>query len=368
MKNLLITGSYPPDHTGSGKRLKLTYNHLRKKYGVNFDVISSLPRKEVLKGNSDEVILWLPNTFRIREFIRLFYLLFSSGRNYDLIHIAGRSRLNIAAAWICILLKFPFVLEFVVDNSQDIHMKNILKRMILKCFSKANGYIAMNKSIEDEYLKNGVDYKDILPRPNAYIPKFDNGSTAYNNKAEIGLNTQFKHLMISRICDRKGYFYALNLIKRLPQQHGLYIRGPLLNKEDEIYLESLKKFISKNNLSNRVKIVPKFLETPELLMKEFDMFWMTSKREGFPNVVIESLCQGTPVVVGAWLSFIDYMTALEDRMVVVTENIDDSVEHVIAFLERNIDPTVTKEKSREFFNLNKYLENTYCFFESIISQ
>ena len=368
MKILLITDSYPPDHTGSGKRLQLTYKHLRKKYGLNFEVISLYPRKEVLKGNNDEVILWLPKSFRVREILRLFYLLFSSERDYDLIHIAGRSKLTITASWVCILLKYPFIIEFVIDSSNNIQNKNIIKRMILKCFSKASGYIAMNKSIEDDYLKSGVAYKDILPRPNAYISKFENGSKEHIIKADIGLNTQFNHLMISRICDRKGYFYALELIKKLPKEHGLYIRGPLLNKEDEIYLESLNKFISKNNLSNRVKIVPKFIESPELLMKEFDTLWMTSKREGFPNVVIESLCQGTPVVVGDWLSFVDYMTPLEDRMVVVTDDIDDSANKLISFTKRKIDPTITKVRAREYFNFNKYLESTYTFFKNITSK
>ena len=52
--------------------------------------------------------------------------------------------------------------------------------------------------------------------------------------------------------------------------------------------DDLNKYIKKNNLINHVKIL-NFADNPYNLLKQTDIFVLTSKYEGLPNVLLEAL-------------------------------------------------------------------------------
>ena len=73
---------------------------------------------------------------------------------------------------------------------------------------------------------------------------------------------------------------SLNDLKKNFRYEAVLIEGVL--KDD------LKKYIKKNNLINHVKIL-NFADNPYNLLKQTDIFVLTSKYEGLPNVLLEAL-------------------------------------------------------------------------------
>ena len=59
--------------------------------------------------------------------------------------------------------------------------------------------------------------------------------------------------------------------------------------------ESLTKFIKENNLENQVFLMG-YQKQPEIWLKQSDCFVLSSDTEGFPNVVLEAMAVGLPVI------------------------------------------------------------------------
>jgi glycosyltransferase involved in cell wall biosynthesis len=128
------------------------------------------------------------------------------------------------------------------------------------------------------------------------------------------INSDQKILVfVGYITDRKNQAFLLEILKELPENYVLQLIGKPLNPK---YLEELKAYCEKNNLTNveflgqvEHEQIPDYLETAHV-------FPSASKMEVQSLVVIEALASGTPVVglsnetidelindeVGAWLA------------------------------------------------------------------
>lgn len=110
---------------------------------------------------------------------------------------------------------------------------------------------------------------------------------------KITINTEEsmkkKLIVIARLAVEKGIFRLLKIMKRLPPEYSLTIagEGPLKEK----IIEEIRKL----DLSDRVKLVGLVSNTNELIANH-SLMVLPSLTEGFPNVVLESLAVGVPVV------------------------------------------------------------------------
>ena len=168
------------------------------------------------------------------------------------------------------------------NSSSDGWSKNILKFFLYKFLLK----------LPDEVIVNSYEFKKELDN------KFNiNTTVIYNplNKKEIikeskkKLNLKFfkkndlKLITVGRLVDQKDQITllkAINLIKKKVNFKLLIIgRG---NEETR-----LKIFIDKNKITKFVKIVP-FQKNPYKFIIKADLFILTSKFEGLPNVLLEA--------------------------------------------------------------------------------
>lgn len=96
-------------------------------------------------------------------------------------------------------------------------------------------------------------------------------------------------IVVARLAKEKGLFRLLEIFRALPSDYTLTIAG-----EGPVKAELQKKLLALG-LENRVKlagVVPNITK----VISEYDLMLLTSFTEGFPNVVIESLSVGVPVV------------------------------------------------------------------------
>jgi len=96
-------------------------------------------------------------------------------------------------------------------------------------------------------------------------------------------------IVIARLAVEKGIFRLLKIMKRLPSEYHLTIagEGPLKGK----ILEEMQDLA----LTDRVKLVGLVSNINELIANH-SLMVLPSLTEGFPNVVLESLAVGVPVV------------------------------------------------------------------------
>ena len=185
----------------------------------------------------------------------------------------------------CILICKLFSIKIITrSNTAPVGWsKNPLKRLIFR----------IGLSLSDKVMVNSIQFKKILKKDLNV-----NSEVIYNplNKKEIikkskkssrkifNSSSKLKILNIGRFTDQKDqltFLKSLNQIKdKISFEACLVGRGVLKQK--------LEKYILDNKLNHFVKIL-NFTENPYPLMKQANLFILTSKYEGLPNVLLEAL-------------------------------------------------------------------------------
>ncbi|WP_207533051.1 glycosyltransferase [Desertivirga arenae] len=103
-----------------------------------------------------------------------------------------------------------------------------------------------------------------------------------------GLNGR-KLIAVGRLSTEKGLFRLIDIIKNLPEEYTLSIAG------DGPLKDSLQKKIKELNLEDRITLLG-MIKNVQQVISEHDVLVLPSFSEGFPNVVLEALSVGVPVV------------------------------------------------------------------------
>nr|MBQ5604516.1 glycosyltransferase [Bacteroidales bacterium] len=143
--------------------------------------------------------------------------------------------------------------------------------IIDKLFIKASKVVTIQNPLDKEYIDNKL--KEKSPYPN---------------------NVYIKYLAVGRITSEKGFDLLIeafsNVLKHNPNSE-LYIVGD--TNYNSVYYKSLLRLIDEKRLRNVVHFVG-LTDNPYTYMKYADVFVLSSRIEGLPNVLIEALYCGTP--------------------------------------------------------------------------
>ena len=265
-KNLFLITNYL-----SNKISKITLITISKKFKNKFN--KSIEFKTL---NLD---LWDRLSRRLKYFLALLLLMKEFFLDKDRLVFSFQANIY------CIILCKLFGVKIIVrSNSAPIGWsQNSFKKMIFRIF--------LNKA--DQVMVNSLEFKKALKKEFKI-----NAKCIYNplNKTEIIQKSKFKSkkyfksknklriLNIGRFTDQKDqltFLKSLNYIKgKIRFEACLIGRGILKNK--------LEKYILDNKLNDFVKILD-FTENPYPLIKQSNLFILTSKYEGLPNVLLEAL-------------------------------------------------------------------------------
>lgn len=139
----------------------------------------------------------------------------------------------------------------------------------------------LKKLAEDFY-----DKKEILVIPNGVDPD------AFSVKTQHKINDpSFKILFVSRLIERKGLQFVIPDLKNVKGDYKLIIVG------DGPYRPELERIVAENGLKEQV-IFEGQKDKADLpsYYKDADLFILPSKKEGMPNVVLEAMSCGLPVL------------------------------------------------------------------------
>ncbi len=279
-KNLII---FMPFIGGGGveKNLFLISNFLSKKFKkIRICTISEKYKKKF--NNKIEFIFpkkdYSENlNIRIKYLICLYELFKYLKSNKDSVVLSFQA--NIYCIIICKLLNIKVIVR---SNSSPIGWyHNNLKKFIYQKIIKKADKVIVNSSdfkkqmetmfkIKVESIFNPLNLDEIKKKSKEKInfEFFDDG---------------FKIINIGRLTDQKDQITLLKSINLL--RYKINIR--LLIIGTGVEEKNLKDYIRKNNLSNCVKI-KNFLDNPYPYILKSDLFVLSSKYEGLPNVLLEA--------------------------------------------------------------------------------
>lgn len=108
-------------------------------------------------------------------------------------------------------------------------------------------------------------------------------------KAENIADTKFRLVVVARFSPEKGLERLIDILAELPPNYSLSMVGIGVQKE------LITRKIEALNLTSRVEFYGEVRDVQQIML-DHDLLVLSSYTEGFPNVVIEALAVGLPVV------------------------------------------------------------------------
>lgn len=253
------------------KLKKITLITVSKKFSKNFN---SLVKIKTVKSN-----FWDLRSRYTKYLIALILLIIEILKDRNKVVFAFQA--NIYCIIIC---KLFFIKVIVRSNSAPIGWsKNKFKRIVFK--------IILN--LADQVMVNSLDFKSDLKKEfkvNSYCIYNPLNVQEIRQKSEKKSKRYFqsskklKIINIGRFTDQKD---QITIIKALKKINNLIDYEAIIMGRG-ILREKLMNCILKLKLSHNVKIF-NFQKNPYPAIKQADIFLLSSKYEGLPNVLLESL-------------------------------------------------------------------------------
>lgn len=170
------------------------------------------------------------------------------------------------------------------------HLSTVIKFLYVRALKKCHGVISLGADMTSDLIQHtGVSKNNVFEIVNpidvASVRKLSNEGLLYTlEKPAV--------VMCGRLVEQKGYDFAIQMMSLIKQEGKicyLYVlgTGPL-----EL---SLKELVKEHNIESQVSFLG-FQSNPFPYFKQADLFLLTSRYEGFGNVLVEALAAGVPIV------------------------------------------------------------------------
>jgi glycosyltransferase involved in cell wall biosynthesis len=174
-----------------------------------------------------------------------------------------------------------------------------IRRLLRYTLSKADGRIAVCQALGEAIVDLGIPQEEVTVIPNGVDTNKFYPLPKKNVREKLNLPNGKVLLSVGNLIPRKGFDLLLKALRLLLIEH----------QEKDLYLvivgegparSDLEHMIASYNLGEHVRLagdIPH--ENLCLWYSAADLFCLASSREGWPNVLLESLACGTPVVATA---------------------------------------------------------------------
>jgi glycosyltransferase involved in cell wall biosynthesis len=213
------------------------------------------------------------------------------GFDFDLIDSHYYYPDGIAAGIIAKQLGKPFVVTARGTDLNLIPQHPYPRQLIVKTAAEACGSIGVCKALMDSLANLGAEKEKLhVFRNGIDLQKFrpENKGSA---RERLGLPDKTILLSVGHLVERKGHHIAIEALTKLPEKVNLVIAG---SGPERTSLEALAR---QQGVSEKVRFTGQ-LENSELRWwySAADALVLCSSREGWANVLLESMACGTPVI------------------------------------------------------------------------
>jgi glycosyltransferase involved in cell wall biosynthesis len=196
--------------------------------------------------------------------------------------------INILVALVSIFVQIPNLIARASNNPQQMKQFYGFKARFYNYFSrflfvKFNSIVCQSEEMRQSIAKlYNINLNKLIVIHNPVI-------TTPLLKPQNQISGLKRLIAVNRLIKEKGLFRLLEVMKALPQNYVLTIAGdgPLMN--------TLKAEAENTGIKNRIVFTGEINNVTEVISRH-DLLVLSSFTEGFPNVVLESLSVGVPVV------------------------------------------------------------------------
>lgn len=181
--------------------------------------------------------------------------------------------------------------SFEIENETVIRPLQHIKKMLIRClYPLATHIVAVSEGIADELVgRFGVRQERVSfihnPVDEAFIRQ--QGTCSPDPWSSRGVRL----LAIGRLSHQKGFDLLIRAASRL--FGSIDVQLVILGEGPE--RKNLEDLVKTEGVFESVKL-PGFVVNPYVWMKHADIFVLSSRAEGFPNVLLEAMACGLPVI------------------------------------------------------------------------
>jgi glycosyltransferase involved in cell wall biosynthesis len=202
-----------------------------------------------------------------------------------------------------VLLGWIFKKPVVVSaRGSDINLFKtfpLIRKLLRYVLRRAARVVAVSKALKEAMVTLGIPEEKISCIPNGVDPEHFYPVPKEQARRELGLPNRKTVLSVGNLTDNKGFDLVIKSFRVLLDRfHGKDIQLAIVG--DGPCRSQLEKMILSLRLDGRVRMVGAISHDKlRLWYSGADVFCLASSREGWPNVLLESLACGTPVVATA---------------------------------------------------------------------
>jgi len=283
-KNIVF---FIPSIEGGGveKNFFLITNYLSKKYKKIFIVTADTKYKKIFNKNifliCPKSTKWEKKSRIIKTFISIF-LLIKYFKTKELIIISFQS--NVSSILVSKIFGYKIIIR--LNTSLKKYINSSIKKYFYKFFYNLADEVIVNSNYFKNEIKKFLNLKSIL------IYNLSQNSEKRKMIKYFKNFNGLKILNIGRLTDQKDQITLLKSLKLLLIKNVSFkccIIGSGVNKM------LLKNYINSEKLNNSVKLLG-YKKEAENYLPSSDLFVLTSKFEGSPNVLIEAQSKNVPII------------------------------------------------------------------------
>jgi glycosyltransferase involved in cell wall biosynthesis len=265
----------------------------------------------------------------------------AEGFDFDLIDAHYLYPDGVAAALLGRRFRRPFVITARGSDVNVIARFALPRRMIVQSASRAAAVITVSRSLKDSVLALGVPGEHVrVLRNGVDLAMFAVGDRAADRRRLAVSGPTL--ISVGNLLEAKGHDLVIRTVADLPGVSLLIVgEGP-----DRPAFEALARDL---HVTDRVRFLG---ERPHAelapLYRAADILVLASAREGWPNVLLESMACGTPVVATDVGGVVEIVTAPEAGTVVHDRSARSIADAVKTMLASSPDRTTTRAYAERF--------------------